>query len=76
MIRRTTSCCTPAPSPHPRPGHTGYWSTLEFDFHWHLEFIPRITRIAGFEWGSGYTINPTPPEEAARFLSEADPESV
>ena len=33
-----------------------------------------ITRIAGFEWGSGYTINPTPPEEAARYLREVTAE--
>ena len=33
---------------------------------------PRITRIAGFEWGSGFYINPTPPEEAARFLREVN----
>jgi len=59
-----------APSPHPRPGQPEFWSTIEYDFHWHIEFIPRITRIAGFEWGSGYSINPTPPEEAARFLRE------
>jgi len=26
---------------------------------------------AGFEWGTGFYINPTPPEEAARFLREA-----
>jgi len=63
-----------APSPHPRPGLPDYWSTIEHDFHWHVELIPRITRLAGFEWGSGYTINPTPPEEAARFLKEADPD--
>jgi len=59
-----------APSPHPRPGQPLYWTTIEYDFHWHIEFVPRITRIAGFEWGSGYAINPTPPEEAARFLRE------
>jgi len=63
-----------APSPHPRPGQPRYWTTIEYDFHWHLEFVPRITRIAGFEWGSGYTINPTPPEEAARFLREVSVE--
>ncbi len=63
-----------APSPHPRPGHPDDWTTLEYDFHWHLEIVPRISRIAGFEWGSGFTINPTPPEEAARFLRDADPD--
>ncbi len=65
-----------APSPHPRPGQPQFWTTIEFDFHWHIEFVPRITRIAGFEWGSGYAINPTPPEEAARFLSEVAADST
>ncbi len=40
-------------------------------FHWHLEIIPRMTNAAGFEWGTGLHINPTPPEEAAKFLREA-----
>lgn len=37
-------------------------------FHWHIEIIPRLTNIAGFEWGTGFYINPTPPEEAAELL--------
>ncbi len=37
-------------------------------FHWHIEIIPRLTNIAGFEWGTGFYINPTPPEEAAESL--------
>jgi UDPglucose--hexose-1-phosphate uridylyltransferase len=41
-------------------------------YHWHLELMPRLTRVAGFEWGTGFYINPTPPEEAANFLREAD----
>jgi UDPglucose--hexose-1-phosphate uridylyltransferase len=40
-------------------------------YHWHLELIPRLTRVAGFEWGTGFYINPTPPEEAAKFLRDA-----
>lgn len=40
-------------------------------YHWHLEIIPKLTKGAGFEWGTGFYINPTPPEEAARFLREA-----
>ncbi len=40
-------------------------------FHWHLEIMPTLTKVAGFEWGTGFYINPTPPEEAARFLREA-----
>lgn len=48
-----------------------YWDTLPFDFHWHIEVLPRLTRVAGFEWGTGFYINPTSPEEAAAFLREA-----
>jgi UDPglucose--hexose-1-phosphate uridylyltransferase len=40
-------------------------------YHWHLEIIPKLTHVAGFEWGSGFYINPTPPEESARFLRDA-----
>ncbi|MDH5298614.1 MAG: galactose-1-phosphate uridylyltransferase, partial [Desulfobulbaceae bacterium] len=40
-------------------------------FHWHFEIMPKLTTMAGFEWGSGFYINPTPPEDAARFLKEA-----
>jgi UDPglucose--hexose-1-phosphate uridylyltransferase len=39
-------------------------------FHWHLDITPRLTKIAGFEWGSGFYINPTPPEDAAKYLRE------
>jgi len=63
-----------APNVHPRPGRPDYWSTIEHDYHWHFEFAPRTNRLAGFEWGSGFSINPTPPEEAARLLNEADPD--
>jgi len=41
-------------------------------YHWHIEILPKLTKIAGFEWGSGFFINPTPPEEAARFMREAE----
>ena len=37
-------------------------------FHWHVELMPRVSRVAGFEWGSGFYINPTSPEEAAEVL--------
>ena len=37
-------------------------------YHWHIEIMPRVKSIAGFEWGSGFYINPTLPEEAADFL--------
>lgn len=39
-------------------------------FHWHIEIMPRLTKVAGFEWGSGFYINPVPPENATKFLLE------
>ncbi|MBI4309780.1 MAG: galactose-1-phosphate uridylyltransferase, partial [Candidatus Omnitrophica bacterium] len=35
---------------------------------WHIELLPRLTRVAGFERGTGFYINPIPPEMAAKFL--------
>ena len=40
-------------------------------YHWHIEIKPKLTKIAGFEWGSGFHINPTSPEIAAKFMREA-----
>ncbi|KPK40172.1 MAG: galactose-1-phosphate uridylyltransferase [Omnitrophica WOR_2 bacterium SM23_29] len=55
-----------------RTPKAGYWRTIDEDFHWHMEIMPRLTRVAGFEWGSGFYINPTPPEDAARYLKEVE----
>jgi UDPglucose--hexose-1-phosphate uridylyltransferase len=43
-------------------------------YHWHLEIIPKMTRAAGFEWGSGFFINPCSPEEAGRNLLAHKPD--
>lgn len=40
-------------------------------YHWHLEILPKLVRIGGFEWGSGSYINPVTPEESARLLRES-----
>ena len=37
-------------------------------FHWHIEIIPHLTHLAGFELGTGFYVNPTPPEMAAEIL--------
>jgi UDPglucose--hexose-1-phosphate uridylyltransferase len=42
-------------------------------YHWHIELMPKLTKVAGFEWGTGFYINPSPPEECAKFLREAHP---
>ncbi|HEX7022856.1 MAG TPA: HIT domain-containing protein [Trueperaceae bacterium] len=47
----------------PQTGAAGY--------HWHFKLLPRLTQQAGFDWGSGFYVNPTPPEDAVRFLREA-----
>ena len=60
------------PATEGRVHRSNYWSTLAGDWHWHIEILPRITNVAGFEWGTGFYINPTAPEEAARFLREVD----
>lgn len=41
-------------------------------FHWHIEIMPKLTQVAGFEWGSGFYINPAPPEDAAQELRAAN----
>lgn len=54
--------------------HTSPFKDEENDYyHWHIELMPKLTNVAGFEWGSGFYINPTPPEEAARFLRDVKP---
>jgi UDPglucose--hexose-1-phosphate uridylyltransferase len=53
-----------------RPGQPQHWDSIESDFHWHIELIPRLTTIAGFEWGAGFFINPTPPEVAADYMRQ------
>jgi UDPglucose--hexose-1-phosphate uridylyltransferase len=53
--------------------HTRPLSREHHDYyHWHFEVIPRLTKTAGFEWGTGFYINPTPPEESAEFLRQID----
>lgn len=44
-----------------RDRHTDY-------FHWYLTIIPRVSRTAGFEIGSGMFINASLPEDSAGFL--------
>lgn len=52
--------------------HTSSYPEQDRDYyHWHIEIMPKLTKVAGFEWGTGFYINPTPPEEAAEYLREA-----
>ena len=38
--------------------------------HWHLEVLPKLQSVGGFEWGSGLYMNSLPPEQAARLLRD------
>jgi UDPglucose--hexose-1-phosphate uridylyltransferase len=61
-----------------RPHFNSILHTSPFDeqqnpyYHWHIQITPRLTRVAGFETGSGFYINTVPPEEAAQFLREVE----
>ena len=50
------------------PSRSSYWQTIEKDFHWHMEIMPRLAGLGGFEWGSGFYINHVSPEEVAEFM--------
>ena len=47
--------------------HTAPFGNTEHD-HWYFEIMPRLTRPAGLEWGTGIWINPVSPEDAAKRL--------
>ena len=66
MLHTAPNCRSDAVSGDNRHEVEGGW-------HWHLEILPRLTNVAGFEWGSGFFINSTAPEVAARYLRRADP---
>ena len=67
----------PNPAPggkDPDPRLAGLVHAPAAIFHWHVEILPRLSRNAGFEVGTGFTINSVLPEEAARLLrGEGDP---
>ena len=46
------------------------WPEIERISHWYMEIIPVLTHVAGFEWGTGFYINPVAPESAAKFLRD------
>jgi UDPglucose--hexose-1-phosphate uridylyltransferase len=63
-IERTGGCAAYNYVLHSQPFDT----PADDHYHWHIEIIPRLTKVAGFEWGTGCFINPLPPEAAAAHL--------
>lgn len=39
-------------------------------YHWYVSVVPRVTKLAGFELGSGMFINVAQPEASAEFLRQ------
>jgi len=69
-LQRLSRCIADVPYNfvlHTEPLHSG---GLKY-YHWHFEIVSKLTSIAGFEWGTGFYINPLPPEEAAEYLRDA-----
>ncbi len=57
-------------APFEEGGRYKQYPTVEEDYHWHIELTPRLTRVAGFERGTGFYINPIPPEMTAEFFRD------
>ncbi|HET6268352.1 MAG TPA: galactose-1-phosphate uridylyltransferase [Acidobacteriota bacterium] len=49
---------------------TPFFENADDYYHWHIEITPKLSRVAGFEGGTGFYINPTSPEEAAASLRD------
>ena len=56
-----------APAPRAVRGED---DSIAENYLWHIEILPRLTSVAGFEWGTGFYINPVSPEQAAQFLRD------
>jgi len=40
-------------------------------YHWHIEIIPKLSAVSGFEWGTGVYVVNTDPDQAAQCLRDA-----
>jgi UDPglucose--hexose-1-phosphate uridylyltransferase len=48
------------------------WNTIEQDFRWHVEILPRLHHLGGIELATGCWINGVWPEVAADYLRQAE----
>ncbi|HEX8312927.1 MAG TPA: hypothetical protein VF614_16505 [Chthoniobacteraceae bacterium] len=58
-----------APTRTPRHDH---WTTIEHDFRWHIEILPRLHHLGGLELATGCWVNSVWPETAADYLRGLD----
>lgn len=61
-----------SPNLSERSQRQGYWQTIKYDYHWHFEIMPQAVESSGLEWGTGFYLNPTTPEEVASRLSQVE----
>ena len=54
-----------------RPHYNYMIYQLPCDYHLNIRIQPVVSKIAGFEKGTGIYINPVPPEQAAAELRQA-----
>ncbi|SRR5581483_925206 len=55
-----------------RTNRRDHWNTLEADFRWHIEIVPRLFFTTGFEIGTGCCLNTVWPETAAEYLRKIE----
>ena len=48
----------------------GYWQSLDRDYHWHIEIMPRLKTYTSFDVSAGFPVNSVPPEKAAAMLRD------
>lgn len=58
-----------APTRSPRHDE---WNTIEQDFRWHIEIVPRLHHEGGIELASGCAVNGVWPEVAADYLRQTE----
>ena len=67
---------------HPQAAYNYVLQTAPLDahnpaaFHWRLKVLPRLIKVAGFEWSSDCYINTVLPEEAAKALGRHFPTAL
>jgi UDPglucose--hexose-1-phosphate uridylyltransferase len=57
-------------APNRTPRHDE-WNTIEHDFRWHIEILPRLHHLGGVEMATGCWINSVWPEVAASHLRQS-----
>jgi UDPglucose--hexose-1-phosphate uridylyltransferase len=55
-----------------RTGRRDYWNTIEQDFRWHIEIMPRLFPTGGFDIATGCSVNFVWPETAAEYLRKVE----